>query len=257
MLGFDALGRLALGQLPKSSSIVLPASVGSYAVTGTAIALKVSEAASAGAYSLTGISASFKASLPPAAGAYTLTGISASFAITEAVAAGSYPLSGIAASFKTSFLTAAASGYNLAGVAATFRTSLATISGSYILTGYAANEPIVEIASGGSYAITLVPTPLVRTGGDFDQVYGGIGHYLEEIERARQLAKITRKTPAPIVHEIRPWLQPLASPPVARQPPAVDLGAVAAQRMAEQPAQQQAAVLKRRRQATEILWLAS
>ena len=38
MLGFDALGRLALGQLPKSSAIVLPAAAGSCVVTGTAIA---------------------------------------------------------------------------------------------------------------------------------------------------------------------------------------------------------------------------
>jgi hypothetical protein len=257
MLGFDALGRLALGQGADqaASNVILVAGTGTYAVTGTAIGLNVGETASAGSFALTAISASFTASLAAAAGAYALTGVSASSAIGETAAVGSYSLTGTTASFMTSFASVTGA-YNLTGIAATFGPQLASTSGSYVLAGYAASEPIVGIAAGGAYAITPVPTPLIRTGGDIDQVYGGIGHYLEQIEQAKQLARITRKTPAPIVHEIRPQLQPPASPPIAPQPPAVDRGAIAAQRLAEQQAAQ-ARILKRRRQEAEILLLAS
>jgi hypothetical protein len=54
MLGFDALGRLALGQLPKSSVVVLPAAAGSYSVTGVAASFATGFAAAAGAYSISG-----------------------------------------------------------------------------------------------------------------------------------------------------------------------------------------------------------
>jgi hypothetical protein len=256
MLGFDALGRLALGQGPDqaATNAVLVAGTGTYAVTGTAIGLNVGEAASAGSFSLTGVSAGFTASLAAAAGAYAFAGVSVSLAIGETAAVGSYSLTGTTASFRTSFASLTG-GCNLTGVAATFDTRLAGVSGSYVLAGHAASEPIVEIAAGGAYAITPVPTPLIRTGGDVDQVYGGIGHYLEQIEQAKQLARITRKTPAPIVHAIRPQLQPPASPPIAPQPPAADRGAIAAQRLEHQAAQ--AGISKRRRQEAEILLLAS
>jgi hypothetical protein len=256
MLGFDALGRLALGQGADqaATNAILVAGAGAYAVSGTATGFNVGEAGKAGSFALTGVSASFTASLATAANAYALTGVSASFAIGEAAAVGSYSFTGTTASFRMSFASVTGA-YNLTGVAATFDTLLASVSGSYVLTGYAASEPIVGIAAGGTYAITPVPTPLIRTGGDVDEVYGGIGHYLEEIEQAKQLARITRKTPAPIVHEIRPQLQPPASPPMAPQPPAVDRAAIAAQRLEQQAAQ--ARISKRRRQEAEILLLTS
>jgi hypothetical protein len=256
MLGFDALGRLALGQGADqaTSNVILVAGTGTYAVTGTATGFNVGETASAGNIALTGISASFTASLAAAASAYALTGLPASFAVGETAAIGSYSFTGTTASFRMSFASVTGA-YNLTGIAATFDALLASVSGSCVLTGYAASEPIVGIAAGGTYAITPVPTPLIRTGGDVDQVYGGIGHYLEEIEQAKQLARITRKTPAPIVHEIWPQLQPPASPPIAPQPPAVDRGAIAAQRLVQQAAQ--AGISKRRRQEAEILLLTS
>jgi type IV secretory pathway VirB10-like protein len=104
-------------------------------------------------------------------------------------------------------------------------------------------------SAGSSYAVTPGRlNTLDRTGADFDLVYGGVGHYLEEIEQARQLAKITRKTPAPIVQPPKPRLHPSAGAPVAPQPPAVDPGAIAAQRMARLQAQaEQARILRRRR----------
>jgi hypothetical protein len=257
LLGFDAVGRLAPGQLPKSSIIVLPAAAGSHVLTGTAVAFKISEAGSAGSHALSGVSAGFAVSLAPSVGACSVTGGSASFAVGEAAAFGNIALSGVAASFKTSFASAAG-GYALSGVASPFNVSLASVTGAHAVAGHAANEPIVEVAAGGSYAIAFGNNTLIRTGADFDLVYGGIGHTLEEIERARQLARITRKTPAPIVHEFGPRPQPMASAPGAPQPPAIDRQAVAAQRLAELQAQQaRAGILQRRRQAIEILLLAS
>jgi hypothetical protein len=280
MLGFDALGRLALGQIPKSASIVLPATAGSYVVSGT-VAFKVSEAAGAGSYSLAGVSQGFVGSLIPAAGACAVTGVAASFAVSEALASENFALTGVSATF-TELWVLSGSSYALTGNAVPDVVSETPASGSYVITAdtrlVAFSEvlgagalgqitrsvlssntttfPINGPAAAGSIAITFGNNLVIRTGGDFDEVYGGVGHYLEEIERLRQLAKITRNTPAPIVHEIRPRLRPLASPPAQPQPPAIGMHAVAAQRMAEQQAQQ-AAARKRRRQQIEILLLAS
>jgi hypothetical protein len=159
-------------------------------------------------------------------------------------------LSGVAALFQTAQLSTAGA-YSLTGKAAPLGSFLAGVSGSYILTGYAANEPMVGTAAGGAYAIAPVPTPLIRTGADFDLVYGGVGHYLEEIERLRQLAKITRKTPAPIVRPSRPLQNPTAAPSQA-----IQLAAIAPQRATDQQTQQ-ARILKRRRQEAELLLLVS
>jgi hypothetical protein len=169
-----------------------------------------------------------------------------------------YSITGQAAGGKSTFAIAAGS-YSVTGGATILGPTLAALSGSYTVTGGSSFLPGTMRGGGGAYLITLGDYQLRRTGGEYDQVYGGIGHYLEELERARQLAKITRKTPAPIVHDIRPRLQPAA--PVASAPPAIDVQAIevqllATQHLAEQQAQR-AAVLKRRRQAAEILLLAS
>ena len=84
--------------------------------------------------------------------------------------------------------------------------------------------------------------------------YGGIGHYLEAIEQARQLAKITRNTPSPIDRTSRPQFAPVGRPPIA---PVVDLQAIQNQRTAAQlAASARAATIKRGRQEAEILLLA-
>jgi hypothetical protein len=120
-------------------------------------------------------------------------------------------------------------------------------SGAYAITGGSALLPGIMRADGGAYVITLGQYTLARSGGEFDLVYGGIGHYLEEIERAKQLRKITRKTPAPVVHEKWPRLPP---PP---QPLAQTLQALAyphrriARSQETDAAQRQVALIKRRR----------
>jgi len=86
-------------------------------------------------------------------------------------------------------------------------------------------------------------------------LFGGVGHYKLELERAKQLAAITRKAPPPVDLRTRPQFAPLASPPIAAAALAVDMAAVQQQRMAAQMAQVQAA--KKRREAEAILLLAS
>jgi hypothetical protein len=185
------------------------------------------------------------------------------FADQLAAAPGVYSIAGQAAG-GPSALAAAAGSHSITGGAAIFREAFSALAGGYVVSGTAALFPAFMRGDGGAYIITFGEVSLRRSGGEYDQVYGGIGHYLEAIERARQLAKITRKTPAPIVHDIGPRLQPPAPvapplPPVnvpAAEAQAFEVQALAAQRLAEQQARQ-AALLKRRRQTAELLLLAS
>jgi len=216
LLGFDALGRLALGQLPKSSLIVLPAAAGSFALTGNAVTFKVTEAI--------------------AVGSFALSGVSTSFNITENVGAGSFAFTGIAASL---------------------RPTVVAVTGAFVLTGFAVYEPITENISPGAFVLTGINTPLRRSGADFDLTYGGIGHYLYEQERARQLAKITRKAPAPVDRRTAPTFKTIGSPPAAPVAPVIDLQATQNQRMAAQMQALAQAKTKRRREEEAILLLAS
>jgi hypothetical protein len=278
---FDALGRLALGQARLApSTVVLVASPGSFAFGGTAIALNASQPSNAGFYALAGISVTFQFGEAAAAAGYALAGVALSFRPSEAVASGSYAVVGNTASFSEGEV-AQAGAYGYSGQAAPLVAGLTPAVGRYGTVGaieafvqapagldalgrlaigqLSSAAPIFGVAvsinmpeAGGSYATSFGANTLIRTGADFDLVYGGIGHYLEEIERLKQLAKITRKTPAPIVQSPGPRLQPLASP--LPQPPTIDPRTVAAQLRARAD---QARILKRRRQEAEILLLAS
>ena len=99
---------------------------------------------------------------------------------------------------------------------------------------------------------------LSRTGYDHDQQqYGGIGHYLLELERARQLAAITRKVPGvPIDRRTVPRFEPLRASPIAQAAPAVDMQAAENERTAAAAAAAEAATKRRRRDEEAILLLA-
>lgn len=100
----------------------------------------------------------------------------------------------------------------------------------------------------------VVTVPVVVP--DAAPIYGGVGHFLVELENARQLARITRKTPQPIDRTTKPQFKPVGSPPMAPPAPAIDLQAIQNQR-ASADAASQAATIKRRRQEEELLLLAS
>lgn len=74
MLGFDALGKLALGELPSGVASALTADAGAFVFTGQDAALAVSMPDDAGAYTLAGQSVGFVVSMPADAGSLTLSG---------------------------------------------------------------------------------------------------------------------------------------------------------------------------------------
>jgi hypothetical protein len=100
MLGFDALGRLALGQLPSgATTTTLVAATGTFALTGSAATFRITLATSAGAYVLTGNATTPVRILNGIAGSYVLTGFAITASLTMAGASASYLVTGNAASF--------------------------------------------------------------------------------------------------------------------------------------------------------------
>lgn len=218
MLGLDALGRLAIGQIQQGgvTNIVMPADAGAFTLAGVAATFRITEAASAGAFTLSGQSATFSASLAALNGTYTLAGVAATFTITEAATAG-----------------------------------------SFVFTGIDPDEALNQDADPGQFVFTGVDAELTRTGFDYDFQQGGIGHYRLEIERARQLAAITKRAPGlPIDRRTVPRFEPLRASPVAPIAPSVDMAAVQAQRLAAATAASEAATKRRRRDEEAILLLA-
>ena len=215
LLGFDALGRLALGQFHGGrQTITLAVSPGVFALTGSAATFTIKEAA--------------------AVGPFALTGVSASFTVKEAVTYATFSFSGVPVSFTV---------------------SEAAATGLFTASGKPANETTIEQDAPGAFVVTGNDADLLRTGADFDLVYGGVGHYLLEQERAKQLAKITRRAPGPVDRTTAPRFKSIGSPPVALGAPVVDLAAIQKQRATAQ--MQAAAAMKRRRDEEAILLLAS
>jgi hypothetical protein len=216
LLGFDALGRDALGQTWRSGAIT-------YTL-----------AADPAAFTITGYPVTFNITAAAASGALTLGGVNTPFTVTEAVSPGAFSISGKALSFT---ITEAIS------------------AGSLSIGGNPVNEIVLETEQPGSLVITGNDVRLERTGFDYEFQQGGIGHLLLEAEEARRLAAITRKAPPPIDLRSPIRFPPLASPPVAAPAPVVDMAAVQEQRMAgEMRAAEQAK--KRRRDVEAILLLA-
>ena len=79
LLGFDAIGRLAPGQLSRIglTNTVLAATAGSFAVAGQAALFKVAQAANAGSYAITGNAAASGLNFASGAGHYSVAGIPA------------------------------------------------------------------------------------------------------------------------------------------------------------------------------------
>jgi hypothetical protein len=221
MLGFDALGRLALGQIGHAGAVAvtLTADTGAYTYTGNGATFTTTLVGAVTPYVLTGNAAVFTTTMPVASTSYALTGNGASFNVTLAATAGAFALSGGAAAFDTNFSVSAAS----------------------------------FVVSSGTHT-------LIRTGDETEQVYGGVGHYLEELAKRRQLEKITKRRPVPVVQRL-PELRPLAIPQPVEQPAYSVLSnpdALVAQYEAQ--AQQMAAAemqRQRNRRALAVLLLAA
>jgi hypothetical protein len=133
MLGFDAIGRLALGQLPSSGTF-LGGSTGTFILTGKNAAFALSFLSSVSSYQITGNAAILTSTFASSLGAFSGTGIAAGFLVTMPSAVASYVLTGKAAVFSGSGAALGAGGYAVTVNSAILTVSLGTGGGSYALT---------------------------------------------------------------------------------------------------------------------------
>jgi hypothetical protein len=139
LLGFDAIGRWALGQLPQSGGFALSASAGGFAMAGTVAAFAVSETAGTGAFSLVGTSSTFKFSEPAAGGSFVMSGAAEAFMVTEAASVGGIVLVlGMATIDLIGSATAPAGGFAFTGMPAQLVIRQAALPSAYALTGFTA-----------------------------------------------------------------------------------------------------------------------
>ena len=152
MLGFDALGRLSLGQVVETSTAALPAFGGSVSLTGEAATFQDTLVASPGGFSLTGAAAAFRDALVASPGSFARTGGAATFAIFFSEAQGVTPT--VEQQIGAGAIGELALGQ---GVGGRFG-PVGTISLSFALTG----EPVIsadtEIALAGSFALSRIDT---------------------------------------------------------------------------------------------------
>lgn len=84
MLGFDAIGRLALGQISKpSQDYRLTAVVGTFTMTGIAALFAHSMISSAGSYSFTGYAAGGSTGYPSSTGAFVVNASNATLTFNQ------------------------------------------------------------------------------------------------------------------------------------------------------------------------------
>jgi len=131
LLGFDAVGRWSLGQLPNNSNFVLLAAQSSIALAGQSVAFATSEVAATAGFLEGGISAGFKVTQPGNPGSFAFAGNAAAFGFRQASLGGSVLLNSLA-------------------VISTVRTAVST--GAIIVTGEAVPF-FASVASGpGAFA---------------------------------------------------------------------------------------------------------
>lgn len=239
MLGFDALARRALAEIPQGTqNVTLVVASGAYAVTGSATAGLIGTvaqhgsyavtgypvglvgAADHGSYALTGNVIAFSAAFAASAGSYAVTGHAATFAPVEAVASGQYTLTGADAGQR--FETGSGS-YHVAGALRVVYAGAGGLLGfgaigggplgysGYPIISDATSFAINFVAESGSYALTLGSYELRRTGYDYAPDQYGIGHIKLAMAEARRLSRVVKPTPQPIV----------SRPPALRAPAVV------------------------------------
>ncbi|WP_316214890.1 hypothetical protein [Bradyrhizobium sp. SZCCHNR2035] len=255
LLGFDALGRQALGELPHGQqAVVLAAAAGSFGFTGQAAGFSIAEAATAGSIALSDVTATFRVAWPETVSAFAAAGVAASFKVSEAAVTGSVAF-GVVPVATSQTWPVPGSSFAVSYKSAPLVPEVNASPGAFTLAGFAANEPIVEVAAGASIAVTFNSAELVRTGYDYEVTLGGVGHYRLEMERAKQLARITRKAPPPVDLRTTPKFEAIGRVQMASAAVPVDRSVTQAQRIADQMRPAQAA--KKRREIEAILLLAS
>ncbi len=141
MLGFDAVGRLAVGQVANVTGInpILTANAGSFTESGVAAAFNISQPSSAGAYSLTGTDTLTSIGFVAAGRFFSVIGTAASFKILTPGNNTSYVLTGNSAFLGAGGFQATTGSFTVNGGAVTFSVSVsgsaASEPGSFVVTG--------------------------------------------------------------------------------------------------------------------------
>lgn len=198
MPGFSALGQYALGQESVANNApVLPATGGSYALTGKTASGRWLRTVLQGVYTLTGrVAALLKGkSLIAAVGAYVLTGIAAGVKAARkvSVVTGVFVLTGrTVALFAGKGIGAFGGAYTLAGQAATTAGSrtLAMAKGTFTLTGFTSVRRLVRQSLG--YAYTLLGRPALNQGFSLTVAGGsytlsGVASFLTRVVSTRKI----------------------------------------------------------------------
>ena len=170
MLGFDALGRLTLGQVSiGATTAVLSASPGSFAVAGAAALLNTTILASSSLYAVTGNDAAFIGKFSAAVWTLSAGGGAAFLATVLGTNTSAYLLAGASAA-ATVRAAAISGGYAATGIGATFSAALLANAGDYTVSWQAFSDNEAIVCSSGSFAVTGNSTFL-----SYEIDRGGIG----------------------------------------------------------------------------------
>lgn len=102
LMGFDAVGRLALGQVPNVASFVLSTITGTFTEAGFSAAFSIKETNALASYSIVASQAIFSSGFTAAATSYVESGKPALFASRMSSVAASYTVVGLPATFSGS-----------------------------------------------------------------------------------------------------------------------------------------------------------
>jgi hypothetical protein len=138
LLGIDAIGHLAIGQVQALQSAVLPALTGSFIETGIAATFKHSAVSSPTSYVISAQPANLSTVLLAASVSFTETGNSAPLTIALTAVKATYTLIGMPATFNGSGAALGMGSYVVTGNAAALTISLGASSGSYVIAGRSA-----------------------------------------------------------------------------------------------------------------------
>jgi hypothetical protein len=164
MLGFQAIGKLAIGELSSSNATELAADYGTYAITWQEVTAQLGMEAELGTYTVTGQDVALSISMNAEQGSYTLTGQDASL-VANVVMAANAATSGVRAQFGFSALGQVALGqirsttqnaYVVTGQNIDIAFSMQAEFGTYTLSGQTANlfEGYITTPDTGAYTLT-------------------------------------------------------------------------------------------------------
>jgi hypothetical protein len=136
LLGFDAIGRSALGALVRgaATNTIFRADVGSFALVGQPAAFRSLAASNSGTYAWSGNGAGFAMGLAAARGNYATLGGAVSFRPGMSTATGTFGLTGQPA-LATALFVSPGTNYSISGQAAPGAISIAVGLGSYGVLG--------------------------------------------------------------------------------------------------------------------------